>query len=84
MPIVVKTPGKVKTGRAKGHYLYRVSNEDDRPIEERKYSTASRRTAQPDSQKAEGDEQFRKSSVISEETISQSQARKGVRVLCIV
>ena len=27
MPIVVKTPEKVKAGRAKGHYLYRVSNE---------------------------------------------------------
>lgn len=27
MPIVVKTPEKVKAGRAKGHYFYRVSNE---------------------------------------------------------
>ena len=27
MPIVVKKPEKVKAGRAKGHYLYQVSNE---------------------------------------------------------
>lgn len=27
MPIVVKTPEKVKAGRAKGHYCNRVSNE---------------------------------------------------------
>ena len=34
MPIVVKTPEKVKAGRAKGHYCNRVSMNSDRPIEE--------------------------------------------------
>lgn len=34
MPIVVKTPEKVKAGRAKGHYCNRVSMNRDRLIEE--------------------------------------------------
>lgn len=63
-------PRKGKSGKSEGALLkLKFQMNRCRPIEEGKYSTASRNTAYSNSQKAEGDEQCGKSTAISEETI---------------
>jgi hypothetical protein len=86
MPVVVKIPEKVKAGGAKGHYykecfkVYRPDRIDSYGSGER-WSGSTRRVVQKTTERNTG---RRKGVNITGETISESQARARVCILCIV